>query len=460
MRKTVFAIAALSAAFLSACADSSERRANREYVGAALKVSEAERLFNEGRYKEARGLCAAAGKEIEEIVAANPESNVALKIVSDAGLLVGPCPYRKLKESVIPELDAIDNPAMAEVSQAWAIAVRSGAYPAFARAVIGNCKKFGGETSDKILAAALPKIADIRLRAELGAEFMAALEDKPAPAALKKSPEPQKPAAALDKKDQDKILQDAAGAAALVSFDIRQAGRLADIASRARELSAENAQKFSAELSRALDNALKISAPAAREQALAKLAEAFANSGDIPRAIAVSQKISTPALFYGVFKKIGSGARSGEHYREALTLAPRLPDAAERGEFVASIAEGVARQGLFDEARKTAKLVPEAAQRSAAFANLAKIALDAGDRAEAAACVSNIDASHLGCLSVFGGDPSWGVAALGMMLANLSRELAGADAKLAAALNALAAAEASRFASPPAALVSAVFANY
>jgi len=460
MRKTFFTIAVLSAALLAACADSSERKANREYVKAALKVSEAEVLFNEAQYKKARELCAEAEKQIEAIVAANPESSVALKVVSDAGLLAGPCSYRKLKESVMPELAAIDIPAMAEVSHAWAMAVRSGDYPAFARAVIGSCKKFGKEESDKILDVALAKIGDIRLRAELGAAYLAALENKPAQDAQQKSPAPQKPAESLDKAGREKLLQNAAGAASLVSFDIRQADKLAEMAVHARGLDGENAQKFSSALSRAYDNALKISAPAAREKALAKIAEAFANSGDILRAIAISQKISTPALFYEVFKKIGDDARSSAHYREALTLAPRLANAAERGEFVASIAEGVAKQGLFAEARETAMLVPDDARRSAAFANLAKIALEAGNRAEAAACISNIYAAHLECLSVFGGDPSWGDAARGMRLANLSRELAGADLKLAVTLNGLAAAEVSGFATPPAALVSAVFANY
>ena len=126
MQKIFTAIVAASAAFVSACSASSEKGANREYVGASANVERAEKAFAEADYKTAKALCDNAVASVRKIVEKYPESTIALKVMTDSDTRIGPVAYFDLVSKIIPKLGLLYNPNLAEVGIAWPVVVNGG----------------------------------------------------------------------------------------------------------------------------------------------------------------------------------------------------------------------------------------------------------------------------------------------------------------------------------------------
>ena len=439
-------------AFLAACADSSEKNAGREYVNAARKVSAAAKSFDSADYNTARRLCAEARADVGNIVEKYPDSAIALKIVTDANILIGACKYADLSEKVIPALDLFGNADMQPVELAWIIALscrtaseRDGALCRIAELAAENAysQKTDSAVSGKVVSAALASVKSVELRAKIFASIAAKSAAKPSTA--QRSAVPPRKASAPEKiTDAEKFLAAAKSDASLVSYDLGALENLRKKALSARCSDKAVKEQFEKILSSAYDNILKISALSMRERALGKMAVAFSDFGDDLRAIAVSRKITDTSLFHSVFCEIADSLGRGKNYAEAVSLSEKLRDVSVKNRFLSELAQGVAEQGLYKEAREVAAKIADIPQRNAVLAKLAKSAFDNSRADIAVQIVSALNVSNLDCLAVFddGTEKSFGAPLLvGVRLAKLSAKTASSNAKISAALNALAAAQ-------------------
>lgn len=451
MRKIILILCTTLSAFLAACADSSEKNAGREYVNAARKVSTAAAAFDSADYSAARALCAEAREDVRNIVEKYPDSAIALRIVTDANILIGTCKYADLSEKIIPALDLYGNADMRPVELAWIVAVssaapeRDGALCRLAELAAANpySSKTDSAVSEKIVSVALANVKSVDLRARVFAAIAAKRAVKPAetqrPAApIRKASAPEKIA------DAEKFLAAAKSDASLVLYDLGVLGNLRKKAVSARYADKSVKEQFEKILSSAYDNILKISALSMRERALGKMAAVFADFGDDLRAIAVSRKIADSALFNSVFCEIADSLGRGKNYAEAVSLSEKLGDVSVKNKFLAELAQGVAEQGLYREAREVASKIADIPQRNAVLAKLAKSAFDNSKGDVAVSFVSALNVSNLDCLAAFddGTEKSFGAPLLaGVRLAKLSERTASSNAKISAALNAIAAAQ-------------------
>ncbi len=436
MRKTFLVILVSVSVLLAACADSSEKNANRDYVKAAKQVFDAEKSFNSGDYSTALELCESAKNNVDKIVETYPDATLSLKIVSDSSIRIGCCNYVDLHEKIIPQLKLYTSPEMKPVELAWVLAVSSKSYSGLAKALIKNSKKFDAKVIDNLVDFALSKVDSPVERRSLRSEYLSKLDSKQ----VSKKAEKAVPAITKSESkisDVKAFIQEASTASSLVSYDLRAIDKLRDMALKARFADKETVSKFASSLSKAYDNILKISVPSIREKALMGISIAFANFGNDLLAIAVSHKITNPNLFYEVFKVIGENVSRGANYKEALSLAPRLKNDVERNGFLSSLAIGVSKQGLYKQSREIASTISDVTLRNSAYATSAKLAFDAGENKEAAIFISSIDIKSLECLSVFD-DSESNNATTGMRLALLSSRLIADNPKLAGALNNLA----------------------
>lgn len=444
MKNSILTALIILSVFVSSCADSSPKNtANRAYVLAAQKVSKAEKAFDLANYQEAQKLCVEAQNDVDKIIGDFPDSDVAFKLVSDSSMHIGSCKYLDLKEKIIPQLELLNDSKMQSIVLAWALAVKNNAYADLAKVVIKNINQFDAKIADSIFDNVLLHIKNPSeveyLRSQYRLTKLGVTKKNPILVVAKTKQETTKIS------DVAKFLNEATTFASLVSYDIRNAVKLRDMAKKVRGADKQIITKFTAELSKAFDNILKISTTSMRENALSEIAKAFAYVGDDIRAIAISQKITNSELFYGVFKEIADCACKGDNYRAALTLASRLSDVKEKNKFLSSLAIGVAGKGLYKEASEIASSVQDILLRNDAFANIAKLAFDANKPAEAAECISKINAKNLDCLNVFcntNGMTARNASAL--RLACVSKKLISVSTKLAEALNAMAIAEISR----------------
>jgi hypothetical protein len=452
MRKIIIITGAIISVFLAACADSSEKNASRDYVKAAQKVAKAAKCFDNADYKTALALCLDARSEVEKIVEKYPESAVALKVVTDASTLIGPCKYIEMTDKIVPRLQTFANADMADVELPWIIAssqqsqdLRDRTFFALASKLASDeySSKLKGKQLEKIMPIILSNIKNPETRSLLTTLLASKTETAKKPetknaATVKASAVPLKIA------DKDAFIKQAQTDASLVSFDIRTIDNLKEKAKLARNGDNGLKAQFDKILSQAYDNILKISTPAMREKAMAGIAIAFANFGDDLRAIAISQKITNAELFTAVFYAIADVASGSKNYREALALASRLKSAAERDKFHSDVAISISSNGLFAEAKEVVAKVSSIEAKNRAYTSIAKIALDKGNKEAFADYISMISVKNLDCLSVFDNEntaklPPHIVTAA--RLADIAAKMAKINPKLAEALNNLAAAE-------------------
>ena len=89
MNKIFTIILAASITAVSACSASPDKSANREYVAASLEVSRAAQAYDAADYVAAKKLCDSAAAKVAKILSDYPESEIAVRIVSDPQLRLG-----------------------------------------------------------------------------------------------------------------------------------------------------------------------------------------------------------------------------------------------------------------------------------------------------------------------------------------------------------------------------------
>lgn len=395
MQKIFTAIVAAGAAFASACSASSEKGANREYVEASANVGRAAKAFGAADYKTAKALCDEAAASVGKIVEKYPESTVALKIMTDSNVRIGPVAYSELVSKIIPRLGLLYNPNLAEVGIAWPVVVNGGLKggEACALAALVQIAADGGKISEEArkriseeLAKAVSDVFD-KSRIERGdfADFAARYGKSPAedadPAKVFALSKPKPSARAEKIADKKLFMSEAKTQAAMVAYDISAIPALRAKALSAKADSPETFGEFVKILDAALENASKINAPQIRDKAYADMSVLFADVGMENKAIEVARKVAEARLFEGTFAKIASSAGNSENYMDALALASRMPEGRQKNDFLSDLAAGVARRGYFEAAFSIAETIKDPAARDYSHARIAAAAFGKNPKA-------------------------------------------------------------------------------
>lgn len=399
MQKIFTAIVAASAAFVSACSASSEKGANREYVGASVNVERAAKAFGEADYKTAKNLCDDAVASVRKIVERYPESTIALKVMTDSATRIGPVAYSELVSKIIPKLALLYNPNLAEVGIAWPVVVNGGlsggdvcVLAALVQAAAAD-GKISEEAQKRISAELAKSVSDVfdKSRIERGdfSDFAARLgsqSDAAADIAKVLSPPRPKPAPRAKKiADKKLFISEARTQAAMVAYDISAVPALRAKALSARADSPELFAEFVKILEGALENISKINAPQIRDKAYADMSVLFADVGMENKAIEVARKVAEARLFEGTFAKIASTAGNSENYMDAIALASRMPDGRQKNDFLSDLAAGIARRGYFEAAFSIAETIKDPASRDYSHARIAAAAFGKNTKALARA---------------------------------------------------------------------------
>ena len=381
-KKFLSAFLSGAAFFMCSCSDG-RASANAEYVFAAENLEKSFSDFAAGDFSAAAAAARKVEDDIRGIVKKYPDSDIALKIVSDPGLHLGDISYASFRKNILPRLVLAGDETFADFDVAWAVAVFAGDE---AKVAFANClgeypqalasaknpsafKKIGRDSGekifDKILADIFPEEAAnpgigakggapfyIRARAEvLNARrlFVLAQAQNPqpessagpaaesleAPAAAKRTPLPPMP-------DSEKFLAQAQKDASMANYNLEASARLLQYSKFVSPESAEFEQ-FSKCLSGALENAKKISSKKLRLGAVKNIV------------LAMSQ--------------IGCNA-------EALAELASNPDCAEmRGECLGAIAESLISRGDLDNAEAVAERLEEPSARAVFFARIIRAKL-------------------------------------------------------------------------------------
>ena len=396
MQKIYIWTAATFAFLLSACADS-DRRASGNFVRAALKVEKAAESFNGADYAKAQEMCLQAKSEVDGILADYPDSQIALRIVSQPDAQIGACSYRALRDSIIPRLEIYNNPDAREVSLAWAVAssrpareLRDAAYSALALRIMDECA--AGEENrlkapEKAVSACLAGVEDPELKAKIARRRAEIFGAKKGAASAK--PSKAESAAAAPKRiaDEAAFLAQARTNAALVSYDIRSIDKLDECAAAARRLS--NPAEFGKILHSAFEASQKITMRDVRDIAMGKIAAAFVKFADMDSALEIAGKISSQRPLEEIMFILADNASKKDECLKLLKIAPRISNSAKRDEFYARLSESVA-DDLGAQAIKIAARIGDSQKR---YAAMVKLGETSGNMSVFADAVAEIDLS-------------------------------------------------------------------
>lgn len=332
-------------ALLAGCTNS-DKEANKNFVKAALKVSKSAEAFENADYAQARSLAQEAKSDVDRILAQNPDSAIALKIVSEPSTQIGVCSFRDLSDRLLPSLDIYNTPNIGEVSFAWAIAcaqtdatLREDAFYNLALDVISAFQKGNSsiKNSNEIVIACLPHVLSPEKKILL-ASLRNQTFDKQETAAKNTSAPASEPIKSLQKiKDEKTFLADATRNAALVSYDLKAIEELEKKAELAQSLN--DKKQFLEILKTAFANIQKITMQKTRDFAMSRIAAAFVKFGAINDAIEIAKQIKTPEHLESILDFISLQSHNKNDCLAVIALAKNIKLESERDIFYAELAK-------------------------------------------------------------------------------------------------------------------------
>lgn len=389
MNKIFTIILAASIAAVSACSASPDKSANREYVAASLEVSRAAQAYDAADYAVAKKLCDSAAAKVAKILSDYPESEIAVRIVSDPQLRLGGVEYQWFCKKLPEKLELLTDPKFGKLGFLWPVLVNANLRPDDVR----EAARFAKDQSSRAKSdpqkaqydSLVKSLSEICPAANSGVETRttsaAAAAQKPA-AEKEKTVEPKKIA------DKKFFLDDAKTKAAIVGYDISVVAKLAEMSRAAKADSDETFAEFKKLLDTARANIAKISNAHTRDSANSQLVEIYADAGLGGDAVEIAKSVSDPQLFESAFLKTADAAGKSENYMQAIALASRLPEGARKNEFLAKIAGAVAERGYFGAAGSVLDTVKDAHARELGYARLLLCAKTPMQKKSAAAKIS------------------------------------------------------------------------
>ena len=389
MNKIFTIILAASITAVSACSASPDKSANREYVAASLEVSRAAQAYDAADYAVAKKLCDSAAAKVAKILSDYPESEIAVRIVSDPQLRLGGVEYQWFCKKLPEKLELLTDPKFEKLGLLWPVLVNANLRPddvrEAARFAKDQSRRAENDAQKAQYDSLVKSLSEICPAANSGVEPRtnpaAATAQKPA-AEKEKTVEPKKIA------DKKFFLDDAKTKAAIVGYDISVVAKLAEMSRAAKADSDETFAEFKKLLDIARANIAKISNAHTRDSANSQLVEIYADAGLGGDAVEIAKSISDPQLFESAFLKTADAAGKSENYMQAIALASRLPEGARKNEFLAKIAGAVAERGYFGAAGSVLDTVKDAHARELGYARLLLCAKTPMQKKSAAAKIS------------------------------------------------------------------------
>ena len=389
MNKIFTIILAASIAAVSACSASPDKSANREYVAASLEVSRAAQAYDAADYAVAKKLCDSAAAKVAKILSDYPESEIAVRIVSDPQLRLGGVEYQWFCKKLPEKLELLTDPKFGKLGLLWPVLVNANLRPddvrEAARFAKDQSRRAENDAQKAQYDSLVKSLSEICPAANSGVETRttsaAAAAQKPA-AEKEKTVEPKKIA------DKKFFLDDAKTKAAIVGYDISVVAKLAEMSRAAKADSDETFAEFKKLLDTARANIAKISNAHTRDSANSQLVEIYADAGLGGDAVEIAKSVSDPQLFESAFLKTADAAGKSENYMQAIALASRLPEGARKNEFLAKIAGAVAERGYFGAAGSVLDTVKDAHARELGYARLLLCAKTPMQKKSAAAKIS------------------------------------------------------------------------
>lgn len=371
MNKIFTIILAASITAVSACSASPDKSANREYVAASLEVSRAAQAYDAADYAAAKKLCDSAAAKVAKILSDYPESEIAVRIVSDPQLRLGGVEYQWFCKKLPEKLELLTDPKFGKLGLLWPVLVNANLRPddvrEAARFAKDQSRRAENDAQKAQYDSLVKSLSEICPAANSGVEprttSAAAAAQKPA-AEKEKTVEPKKIA------DKKFFLDDAKTKAAIVGYDISVVAKLAEMSRAAKADSDETFAEFKKLLDTARANIAKISNAHTRDSANSQLVEIYADAGLGGDAVEIAKSVSDPQLFESAFLKTADAAGKSENYMQAIALASRLPEGARKNEFLAKIAGAVAERGYFGAAGSVLDTIKDAHARELGYARL------------------------------------------------------------------------------------------
>ncbi len=389
MNKIFTIILAASITAVSACSASPDKSANREYVAASLEVSRAAQAYDAADYAVAKKLCDSAAAKVAKILSDYPESEIAVRIVSDPQLRLGGVEYQWFCKKLPEKLGLLTDPKFEKLGLLWPVLVNANLRPddvrEAARFAKDQSRRAENDAQKAQYDSLVKSLSEICPAANSGVETRttsaAAAAQKPA-TEKEKTVEPKKIA------DKKFFLDDAKTKAAIVGYDISVVAKLAEMSRAAKADSDETFAEFKKLLDTARANIAKISNAHTRDSANSQLVEIYADAGLGGDAVEIAKSVSDPQLFESAFLKTADAAGKSENYMQAIALASRLPEGARKNEFLAKIAGAVAERGYFGAAGSVLDTVKDAHARELGYARLLLCAKTPMQKKSAAAKIS------------------------------------------------------------------------
>lgn len=389
MNKIFTIILAASITAVSACSASPDKSANREYVAASLEVSRAAQAYDAADYAVAKKLCDSAAAKVAKILSDYPESEIAVRIVSDPQLRLGGVEYQWFCKKLPEKLELLTDPKFEKLGLLWPVLVNANLRPddvrEAARFAKDQSRRAENDAQKAQYDSLVKSLSEICPAANSGVDTRTnpAAATAPKPATEKeKTVEPKKIA------DKKFFLDDAKTKAAIVGYDISVVAKLAEMSRAAKADSDETFAEFKKLLDIARANIAKISNAHTRDSANSQLVEIYADAGLGGDAVEIAKSVSDPQLFESAFLKTADAAGKSENYMQAIALASRLPEGARKNEFLAKIAGAVAERGYFGAAGSVLDTVKDAHARELGYARLLLCAKTPMQKKSAAAKIS------------------------------------------------------------------------
>lgn len=371
MNKIFTIILAVSIAAVSACSASPDKSANREYVAASLEVSRAAQAYDAADYAAAKKLCDSAAAKVAKILSDYPESEIAVRIVSDPQLRLGGVEYQWFCKKLPEKLGLLTDPKFGKLGLLWPVLVNANLRPDDVREAARFAKDQSRRAENDAQKAQYDSL--VKSLSEICPAAISGVDTRTNPAAAT-APKPatEKEKTVEPKKIADKkfFLDDAKTKAAIVGYDISVVAKLAEMSRAAKADSDETFAEFKKLLDTARANIAKISNAHTRDSANSQLVEIYADAGLGGDAVEIAKSVSDPQLFESAFLKTADAAGKSENYMQAIALASRLPEGARKNEFLAKIAGAVAERGYFGAAGSVLDTVKDAHARELGYARL------------------------------------------------------------------------------------------
>lgn len=388
MNKIFTIILAASITAVSACSASPDKSANREYVAASLEVSRAAQAYDAADYAAAKKLCDSAAAKVAKILSDYPESEIAVRIVSDPQLRLGGVEYRWFCKKLPEKLGLLTDPKFEKLGLLWPVLVNANLRPDDVREAVRFAKDQSRRAENDAQKAQydslVKSLSEICPAANSGVETRTTSSS----AAQKPAAEKEKPVEPKKIADKKFFLDDAKTKAAIVGYDISVVAKLAEMSRAAKADSDETFAEFKKLLDTARANIAKISNAHTRDSANSQLVEIYADAGLGGDAVEIAKSVSDPQLFESAFLKTADTAGKSENYMQAIALASRLPEGARKNEFLAKIAGAVAERGYFGAAGSVLDTIKDAHARELGYARLLLCAKTPIQKKSAAAKIS------------------------------------------------------------------------